>query len=169
MTIAQLIILKDARVTGVKNRIDKERELWAALINESCKLYEVKEIDINLDLHPTYLNDNFDGTGLGINAMVGFAICNGLNATRNRTGRAAIGYGTGYTVIGEPIGTPDSVVVAHTHAIKGSTNTSGGTGAYGNNNVTNNGANYSTESTGVSGIGKNIPPSIITLMIQRIV
>lgn len=183
-TIAQLTALKNGRTTGTANRIAAERDLWAALINETCKLYEVKEIDVNLTLHPTYITDNFDITGLGIGDMEGFAICNGDNGTRDRTGRAGVGYGTGYTDIGLQFGSANSVLPLHTHKTTTKINPSGeysptlkyttayrpsgGDVQYGLQGTATVPDAGDTTEEGVSGVGKNIPPSIITLMIQRI-
>lgn len=186
MTRAQIIAKINARQTGVANRIAAERELWTIFMDEACKLYEVKEIDVNLTLHPTFIADNFDASGLGLStgSFEGFAICNGNNGTQPRTGRAAIGYGIGYEGIGDLIGSADSVVVSHEHNTV-STVSPGGeyngtlkhTAAY---RSSGGGAEYGLQGTatvpttgvsstsGVSGVGKNIPPSIITLMIQRI-
>jgi len=171
MTIAALQALVTGRATGSANRIQTERDLWSAIINECCKLYEVKEIDVNLTLHPTYITDNFDGTGLGINGMAGFAICNGNNGTFDRTGRTGTGYGTGTENIGTLYGSADAVVVSHKHNFT-RTLTGKGTGGVGDFASTASNTDYSdnteTEYAGVSGVGKNIPPSISTLMIQRI-
>lgn len=175
MTRAQLSALVAGRATGAANRIAQERALWNAIINETCKLFQVIEIDVNLTLHPTFITDNFTGTGLGKNDYEGFAICNGLNGTQNRAGRAAIGYGFGYTGIGGLIGTADSVVVSHSHGTIPNTNIAWGSGdsiVRGRADAEPEGVgesiNVTIQSTGVSGVGKNIPPSIITLMVQRI-
>ena len=39
---------------------------------------------IELDVNAAYITANFDGTGLGINLCLGYAICNGQNGTKNR-------------------------------------------------------------------------------------
>lgn len=177
MTRAQIEAKIAARETGVANRIAAERELWTIFMNEVCKLYEVKEIDVNLTLNPDFLTDNFDSTGLGKSTgeYYGFAICNGENGTQDRTGRTGVGYGVGYTDIGELIGSADSVVVSHTHTTVPNTNIEFGSGdSVVRSRVpavtagVGNPINVTVASTGVSGLGKNIPPSIITLMIQRI-
>jgi hypothetical protein len=100
MTVAQLETLIAGRSDGGDNQASTERALWRAIRNEICKLYEVKEIDVNVTAHPTYIADNFDSTGLGINGMAGFAICNGDNGTRNRIGLVAVGVGTDFTKLG---------------------------------------------------------------------
>lgn len=47
---------------------------------------------IEVDCDAAYLQANFDNTGLGKNERDGWAICNGLNGTRNRGGRFPVGY-----------------------------------------------------------------------------
>lgn len=51
---------------------------------------DIKEVDCSAE----YIDDNFDSTGLGKNERIGWAICNGLNGTKNRGGRVGIGYST---------------------------------------------------------------------------
>lgn len=85
---------------------------------------DIKEIDCD----DAYITANFTGTGLGINERAGWAICNGQNGTRNRTGRVSVAYGaspggsgaTAYTAMGttgSPTygGSKDAVVVSHEH------------------------------------------------------
>jgi hypothetical protein len=145
------------------------REVETALINEIALLYEVKE----LDCPDAFRIANFDSTGLGINLMVGWAICNGANGTRNRNGRTPIGYdATNYPIIGAGGGSKDAVVVAHTHTI-GDQSGSSGSGSTGvrfiGKEIESNSLGVpSTDSTGESGTDKNMQPYIVTLFIQRI-
>lgn len=172
MTIPQLEALITGRTDNGGNKVVTERVLWRAIRNEAIKLYEVKEIDVNLTTTPTYLTDNFDNTGLGINGMVGFAICNGNNGTRNRAGKVSVGYGPGFATIGANGGYADSTLVEHSHKFSQhqldqevSTNGSGVKSI--NKNGTQFGE-YDTTIVGTSGVGKNYPPYIVTLKIQRI-
>ena len=55
---------------------------------------------------------------------VGWYLCNGLNGTPNLTDRFVIGSGSSYAV-GATGGSPDSVVVSHTHVVQGNTNVAG--------------------------------------------
>lgn len=143
------------------------REVETALINEIALLYEVKE----LDCPDAFRIANFDSTGLGINLMVGWAICNGANGTRNRNGRTPIGYdATNYPTIGAVGGSKDAVVVSHSHIQFGATSSTGGSnrievGATASGNAATNNV---TETVGVSGTDKNMQPYIVTLFIQRI-
>jgi hypothetical protein len=138
------------------------REVETALINEIALLYEVKE----LDCPDAFRTANFDGTGLGINLMVGWAICNGANGTRNRNGRTPIGYdATNYPTIGAVGGSKDAVLVSHSHTFSlGSSDTDGGIAS----NGSTLGTTASTSTVGESGTDKNMQPYIVTLFIQRI-
>lgn len=64
------------------------RGIFEALADGATFTNEIKELDVST----AYITANFDGTGLGINEMVGYAICNGNNGTRNRSGRVSIAY-----------------------------------------------------------------------------
>lgn len=55
---------------------------------------------ITLHVDSTYIANNFDETGLGINLMSGYAICNGNNGTINKDGRVGIAYGSTYNAVG---------------------------------------------------------------------
>src|SRR6478609_6695960 len=165
MTLTQLEALVAGRTDNGNNPVATERDLWRAVINEAIKLYEVKEIDVNITANPGYMAANFDNTGLGINSMVGFAICNGNNGTKNRNGLTAIGYGPSYPTIGQTGGSADAVLVAHQHNIRYNANNAGGGG--GQRCLDNTGVSPSyntTEIAGESGIGKNMQPFIVTLM-----
>lgn len=61
---------------------------------------DIKEIDCT----NAYITANFDGTGLGINERLGWAICNGNHGTKPRAGRVSVAYGTGYTTMGATSG-----------------------------------------------------------------
>lgn len=63
--------------------------------NANAFQFELKDLYVN----QSYIDTNFDNTGLGINIMTGWAICNGLNGTPNMDGLVSIGYGTQYSVI----------------------------------------------------------------------
>lgn len=116
----------------------------------------------------TYLNTYFDSTGLGRLERTGWAITNGNNGTPSDAGKVIISYGGGYT-LGQTGGSPDAVVVAHSH----------GAGSYGFGtgviNYTNIGFPsgldevYSrTNSEGESGVGKNMQPYVVRLRIMKL-
>lgn len=175
MTIAQIEALITGRADGPpKNPISTERALWTALKNEACKLYEVKEIDVNLSTNPTYLADNFDGTGLGTGDMEGFAICNGNNGTKNRKGRTSIGYDpAAYPTLGA-LGGASTVTLTEAQLPEITLHARGSSrdeGDDGNLIVTapsqeNDGVDLPTFGNGLP--HSNMQPYIVTLMIQRI-
>jgi len=65
-------------------------------IYASALQFEVKRMSVT----QTYIDDNFDVTGLGKNLCLGYAICNGENGTENLDGLVGIGYGSTYSNIG---------------------------------------------------------------------
>jgi microcystin-dependent protein len=87
-TTIETNLIDSSLITAAKHRdvefalLDFARDQWLP--------GDIKEIDCTNQ----YIADNFDGTGLGINERLGWAICNGQNGTRNRTGRVSVGYGT---------------------------------------------------------------------------
>ena len=80
-------------------------------INVGTLQYEVKTLIVN----QTYIDNNFNSTGLGINLCEGFAICNGNNGTTNDDGLTYNGYGTKYNVMSAVGGSRNAVVVEHSH------------------------------------------------------
>jgi hypothetical protein len=113
--------------TGSNITAANHRAVENALLNfaESQWLTgDIKEIDCT----DAYIAANFTNTGLGIlgSEREGWAICNGQNGTRNRTGRVSVGYGatpsgsapafpsigTGSPIVG---GSKDSEVISHSH------------------------------------------------------
>lgn len=149
----------------------KHREVEHALLDyiqsNIAQSGDIKRVKCDL----TYLEANFESDGLGKNLRLGWAICNGNNGTDNLAGRVGVGYGLGYSVLGQTGGSKDAVVVAHTHTFpktlvgKGS----GGIGdfaslasniPYSDNTVTNE--------SGVSGTNMNMQPYIINLYIMKL-
>ena len=110
---------------------------------------------------------HFDSTGLGRLERKGWAIMNGANGTPNDNGKVVIAYGTDYTTLGATGGSRDAVVVAHSHQIKARTGGSS-TGDGGADFPAGADSFVSTETTGVSGTGKNMQPYIVRLRIMKI-
>lgn len=135
--------------------------------------YQVIEIDVPSASMATYLSENFSFTGLGINAMIGMALCNGNNGTRNRNGLTSIGYGTGYPTIGATGGQSDvnltlAQIPSHSHNILTSSG-GGGSNAPQYTNGTLNAANLvSTQSAGSGDSHNNMQPYIVTLMVMKL-
>ncbi|MDD2820760.1 MAG: hypothetical protein PHW29_05805 [Flavobacterium sp.] len=157
---------------GEKNTARELRAVFNAFAPSLYLKGDVKEIDCD----NTYLALNFDNTGLGINDRAGWAICNGLNNTKDRNGRSSIGYGSSYTTIGATGGTKDAIVVTHSHAASMSNISgtdfnkfvaqNGGTGGAASS-VSGSGT-ISTSQVGESGTNKNYHPYIVTLFIQKL-
>jgi hypothetical protein len=150
--------------SGEPNTAEEIRNILTALLDPSAGTIVIK------DVSNAYISANFDGTGLGINEEDGYAICNGNNGTRNWAGRTFIAYGGTYLTMGEQLGSKDAVVVAHTHTVNGirSYNDTFGVNGFYDRSNTAGSAGISTESTGVDGTGKNIQPSIVTLVTVKI-
>lgn len=153
---------------GVENGTDLQQVTGQDLIdfvniNATGFQFEIKDLWVS----QAYIDDNFDGTGLGVALCDGYAICNGENNTPNLDGLVSIGYGKNYNVIKASGGSKNAVVVEHTHnvAILGG----GGGNTFATlNDGTGTGRTYVTESTGVSGINKNMQPYMVLLKIMKL-
>jgi len=163
--------------SGTPNTALKIRKVMGILGDGVAQTGDVKEIDVST----SYIAANFDPTGLGINERLGWAICNGNNGTRNRSGRVAMQYSTTYPTLGATGGSADAVVILHTHGLASrawSTNNTDGlttSDVVAGRNQTRTG--YSIDGTsgdpfvqevGESGVGKNMQPYIVTLMIMKL-
>lgn len=144
---------------------------------------DVKEVDCD----EAYILANFDMTpgsptlGLGKNERLGWAICNGINNTKDRGGRISIGYSTVtidpednvwdviYNTIGATGGEKKHQLTipelpAHSHTY---TKTVGG-GSYGDNSNDQADQTANTSSVGGDQPHENRPPYIVTLFIQKL-
>lgn len=152
--------------TGEPNTAAEMRTLLTALLDPPTGTIRVK------DVTNAYILSNFDGTGLGINEEVGWALCNGVNSgTRNSQGRVTVNYDpVNYPIMGATGGSKDQVVTEHTHTTIANTNLNYGSGdgisrsraevvSAGNGNP----INVTVEKAGVSGIDKNMQPYIVRL------
>jgi hypothetical protein len=133
--------------------------------NSNAFQFEVKDLWVN----QTYIDTNFDATGLGILLCDGYAICNGNNGTPNMNGLVSVGYGTNYPVVGGFGGSKNAVLVEHTHTFIGSEDDTANDGGYVLVSPTNSIGIKSVLSTeGVSGTNKNMQPYIILLKIMKL-
>ena len=64
-TRAQMTTLINGISDGGKTQASEMRTLLTTLMNECFKLYEVKELDINLTTTPSFITHNFDSSGRG--------------------------------------------------------------------------------------------------------
>jgi len=135
---------------------------------------DIKEVSCSL----SYINNNFDNTGLGINERIGWAICNGNNGTPNDDGRVVIAYGQNYPSPGLTDGEVTHtlteselpVIPPHVHNARVTAGLSGGYGFDGNN-WDFGGGYYSTEAAGGFGGGQshnNMQPYVVRLRIMKL-
>jgi hypothetical protein len=186
--------------TGTLITADRHRQVEKDILDfvESQWLIgDIKKIDCTDD----YIAANFVGgsgptEGLGINEREGWAICNGKNGTRNRTGRVSVAVGWGVppiggttdtlapSSVGSSINTPvtggskDAILVKHNHTFSPSaTRRSQEIGTNGDGThectqdfilATGDALNSNGAVIGVSGTNKNMQPYIVTLFIQKI-
>jgi len=132
-------------------------------INANAFQFEINDLWVS----QAYIDDNFDDTGLGIELCEGYAICNGQNGTPNLDGLVSIGYGNNYNVIKAIGGSKNAVVVEHTHNVQVLGGVAGDNFATFNDG-TGTGRTYVTESTGVSGVNKNMQPYMVLLKIMKL-
>ncbi len=132
-------------------------------INLSSRQFQI----IDLWVTQEYIDTNFDNTGLGINICIGLAICNGQNGTPPMDGLVSVGYGNNYNVIGAFGGSKNAVVVEHTHQLTIAGN-AGGSGNVTFNDGAGTGKIYTTQTTGVSGLNKNMQPYIVLLKCMKL-
>lgn len=158
MTKAQLQTLSDTNLASNTNILAvKHREINDELINAIFLPYETRE----LDCPQSFIDDNFDETGLGINLMVGWQII-------DTDGRFTVSYGSKHTVIGAEIGSDDAVVVSHSHSVANGTGANFGTPALDASPTGASTASAFTSFEGESGVDKNIPQSVVRLRIKRV-
>jgi hypothetical protein len=153
----------------------------------SVVVYRVGQVGV-FTMTPTQFTDNFTETGLGTNTMLGWALRNGNNGTKNQQGKFSLNKGASpYDIIGTLGGSANSVLIGHDHESavfsngrKGVNDT--GTGGTFNGNVlveaaanqkivktsikgqSNTGADVPSE----DGVGKNMPPYLIDVWVERV-
>lgn len=173
MTRTEIQTIINNIADGVPNTALKVRTALNAIADGTAISYQVVELDV-----PTsYITANFDPTGLGINERLGWAICNGNNGTRDRSGRVSIQYSTTYPTLGALGGSKDAVAVYHSHKTISSTGTVVPHST--SNNFYNQGQTWSDSGAidekysgiafeGESGANKNMQPYIVSLFIMKL-
>jgi len=169
-TRAEKIAMIAAIGTGEPNTALEFRNLLTALLDPNAGTIITK------DVSNAYITANFDGTGLGINEELGYAICNGANGTREHNGKVMVAYGTLFPVMGASGGSPHTVVVAHTHTtrISNVTGTNNNTmtavnGGSGGGTSANNGSGIvNVSETGELGTNKNMQPYTVVLVTMKL-
>lgn len=164
MTRSQYQTLINVIADDEPNTAEEFRIVLSALADGTSQTGDIKEIDVSTG----YIATNFDGTGLGTNERLGWAICNGNNGTRNRNGRVSLQYDPSlYPTLGTTGGSRDAVLVEHTHSIATSPNDNLGYVTAKSSSATG-GTPINTSSAGESGVGKNMQPYIVTLFIMKL-
>lgn len=147
----------------------KQNTIQALIDYLSVQASAIQYQIIDMWVTESYIATNLDITGLGINALNGYALCNGQNGTPNLDGQTTIGYGTNYPNIGGFGGSKDAVVVEHSHEIKyagTSTGTKYPETPYIGDTIGGN--MQGTETVGVSGTNKNMQPYMVALKIMKL-
>lgn len=146
--------------------------------SQSVVVYRVGQVGVFTMTH-TQFTDNFTETGLGRNTMLGWALRNGSNGTKNQQGKFSLNKGAApYDVIGAIGGSANAVLIGHNHKIaklSGNFSSLGGTAP-----VSFRDAPFTVDSdaTGLSengvsvpdqsGVGKNMPPYLIDVWVERV-
>jgi len=145
---------------------------------------------ISINRTQTWIDANFDVTGLGINEMVGWAKRNGQNGTRDAQDRSLLNQGTKFANVGIPYGFENTVLVAHEAdsavLVTGGVTKKGvndaGTGPTVNGYTLVSGTalgkvvktskvgqdHTGAPSTVETGVGKNYHPILVELFIERV-
>ena len=147
----------------------------------SVVVYRVGQVGV-FTMTPTQFTDNFTETGLGTNTMLGWALRNGNNGTKNQQGKFSLNKGAApYDVIGAIGGSANAVLIGHSHEVgsyekEGEPNTITYTNIglqAGSSNLykytkkkgqSNTGADAPSE----DGLGKNMPPYLIDVWVERV-
>jgi hypothetical protein len=145
--------------------------------SQSVYVYRVGQVGV-FTMTPTQFTNNFDSTGLGTSTMIGWALRNGNNGTKNQQGKFSLNKGASpYDVIGTLGGSANSVLIGHDHDM---VNVMGGAASYGApsggnvyvattkktsiKGISNTGADAPSE----TGVGKNMPPYLIDVWVERV-
>jgi len=140
----------------------------------------VIELDIDLAVTPNFIADNFvvsgGNAGLGTGDYTGFAICNGLNGTKDRGGKTSVGYkpASAYQVLGASAGeekhilsaneTPKATIHVRTSQADNG-EVSGQLFIMANTQET---AGRDIQVATAAAAHNNMPPYVVTLTLQRI-
>lgn len=132
------------------------RTLW--LKDNVWRTGDIKEVDCS----NAYITANFDGTGLGINERLGWAICNGNNGTKNRNGRVGLAYGSSYSSMGAT-GGAERVVLTNAETPYWKTNLNIGPGSTTAADWVDDGNGTTTAQS-----HNNMQPYIVSLFIMKL-
>lgn len=168
MTRSEYQTLINTLADNQPNTAATVRGILEALADGATFTNELKVIDTT----NAYIAANFDGTGLGINEMVGYAICNGQNGTRDWGGRVPLGYDAStYPTLGATGGTTQEVlginhIPPHSHTI--SVNSGSGGSINGVEDAVSSGAVVTTTQTGGGQAHNNMQPYRVVLIVMKL-
>ncbi len=154
--------------TGIPNTALKVRTVLAVIADGTAQTGDVKEIDVT----NAYLTANFDATGLGKNERLGWAICNGNNGTRNRSGRVGIQYSSStYPTLGITGGEVTHVLTvtempSHNHTVY--VNSGSGGAISGVEDAVSSGTTVTSSFSGGGQAHNNMQPYIVSLYIMKL-
>lgn len=170
MTRSEYQTLINSLADNQPNTAATVRSIMGALADGATFTNEMKLLDET----NAYIIANFDGSGLGTNEMLGYAICNGQNGTRDWRGRVPLGYDNSvYPTLGAVGGEASHVLTineipSHTHEIDYNLNDAGGSGSQ---RVLNNGTTAGTNVTKSTGGGQyhnNLQPYRVVLYVMKL-
>jgi|AntDeeMinimDraft_6_1070357.scaffolds.fasta_scaffold01182_2 hypothetical protein len=155
--------LDEIVITGIQQETQNTQPFTDVLLNQV----------IMLQVPTSFISSNFELSGLGVGAFTKYAICNGNNGTEDFGGRTPIGFDpVSYPNLGFKLGSKDAVVVAHSHNYtqyeldqEVSSSGSGVRSLQKNNQQV---GSFTTSTVGISGVDKNMQPSIVVLFIKKI-
>ena len=140
-------------------------------LNVGAFQYEVKTLYVD----QTYIDNNLDATGLGINLLAGWAEVNGNNGTPPASGMFELSRKESVYSIGSFGGTKEVTLTtdqipAHTHTNNGSASDNGDPGQFVLTAPTNGGESVLVQSSSI-GQGQphnNMPPYYVCLKIMKL-
>lgn len=162
---------------GLRDSIAAMKTSFTQQLNSVFKKGDVIEVDCDA----AYITTNFNSTGLGINERDGWAICNGVNGTKNRMGKFPVGYDPSKTDYNQPgkTGGLETVILSesempmhrHNFSVTGQQTSISSPKIYG---ISDGNAPLSgifaggMATSGGDQPHENRPPFIVTLFIQKI-
>lgn len=170
MTDAQVTTAIANIATSSPNTALEIRTLLTELFNRSYKTGDVMMVSCS----NSYITANFDGTGLGINERVGWAICNNNNGTRNYDDRLPLPYGVTNATMGAMKGANTVTLLATnipplTIPYTASVRDNGDAGTYLETAATEANGVQNLTTTGTNATPVSIEnKTIVTLFIQKI-
>lgn len=165
------IELKDLIVSTLQddtpNSAAEMRTLLNLIVDGVSNTVEIREVSTS------YIAENFDPTGLGINLELGFAICNGNNGTRDWRGRVPMQYSTTYPTLGATGGEATHTLTSNeippvSVPYTGSSDDTGDPGTYIITSPSSPNGIRNLTTTGGGQAHNNMQPYIVTLIVMKL-